>query len=196
MRTAMSLTAGILSVLLSAGLAVAGDISVKDAKARVIVPTNPAAAYFTVEDAGDADRLIGVASPAFARAEIHTHKVEDGLARMIKVDGIDIPAKGQAALKTGGDHVMLFEAEKPLKVGDSFPLTLSFEKAGDVEVTVIVAPLKDTMSHEGHGRGHSGEDHSKMDHSKMDHSKMDHSKMDHSKTDDAKAKHGDHHGHH
>ena len=171
-RTVRSLLAAASAVLLSAGLATAGDITVENAKARVIVPTNPAAAYFTIKNAGAADKLVGVSTPAFARAELHTHKMEGDVARMLKIEALEVPAKGEAALKSGGDHVMLFEAAKPLKVGDSFPLTLTFEKAGAVEIEVTVAPLKETMDHSAHGKGHEGHHggHHNAGDKKMDHS--------------------------
>ena len=175
-RFLRTLSCGAAALLLGAGLAVAGDISVEDAKARVIVPTNPAAAYFTIKNAGPADKLIGVATPAYARAELHTHKMEGEVVRMQKVEAIEVPASGEATLATGGDHVMLFEAAKPLKVGDSFPMTLTFEKAGAVEIVVEVAPLKATAGPKAeHGAHHGGHHPPKEPH---------------------EGHHGGHHGHH
>lgn len=64
---------------------------------------------------------------------------------MRRVEAIDIPAGGEAALEPGGDHLMLFGLEPGLKTGGSFPLTLLFETAGAVTVEVRVAPLAETM---------------------------------------------------
>jgi len=41
----------------------------------------------------------------------------------------------------GGNHVMLMQVKKPLRKGDSFPMTLIFEKAGDVQIRVTVEPI-------------------------------------------------------
>jgi len=54
------------------------------------------------------------------------------------VSAIDVKPRGQMMLKPGGLHVMLIGLKQPLKVGESFPLTLTFEKAGKLDVTVTV----------------------------------------------------------
>jgi len=47
-------------------------------------------------------------------------------------------AGGSAEFKPGGMHIMLVGLKQPLKAGDSFPLTLAFQKAGAVETTVMI----------------------------------------------------------
>ena len=64
---------------------------------------------------------------------------------MRRVDAVDVPAGGEAALEPGGDHLMLFGLKSGLETGSGFPLTLLFEKAGAVTVEVRVAPLAETM---------------------------------------------------
>lgn len=138
--------------------ATVGALTVSAPKARVTIPSRPAAAYFSVANAGGADRLVAASSPAFGRVELHTHLHQDGVMKMMKVEAIDVPAEGEAALAPGGDHVMLFDAVEPLKIGDSFPLTLTFEKAGDVEIMVPVKPIQPA----GHNAMGGGMNHDAM----------------------------------
>lgn len=101
-----------------------------------------AAAYFRIESPIN-DRLIGLASPVARKAELHTHVEENGMMQMVEVEGgLAVPANQQLELKPGGLlHVMLIDLNQKLKAGDSFPLTLTFEKAGPREVTVKVERL-------------------------------------------------------
>jgi copper(I)-binding protein len=96
------------------------------------------AAYFAVESKGAADRLVSAASPAAEKTELHSMTMEGNVMRMRQVEGIDVPAGGKAVLQSGGLHVMLIGLKAPLREGDKFPLTLTFAKAGKVEVEVIV----------------------------------------------------------
>lgn len=134
------------AALLAAGpVAAGGPLTVEEARARILLPSRPGAGWLTIRNSGAADRLAGVESPAAARVEIHTHIHEGGVTMMRKVDGIKVPAGGEAALEPGGDHLMLFGLKPGLKPGDTFPLTLIFEKAGRVTVEMRVAPLAETL---------------------------------------------------
>lgn len=117
-----------------------GPLTVEDARARILLPSRPGAAWLTIRNAGGADRLTGAESPAADRIELHTHVHEGGVMMMRRVEGIEVPAGGEAALEPGGDHLMLFGLKAALAPGDAFPLTLIFEKAGRVTVEVRVAP--------------------------------------------------------
>jgi periplasmic copper chaperone A len=100
------------------------------------------AVYFRIESPTD-DRLIGLATPVAGKAELHTHIEQDGVMQMREVQGgLAVPASQEVELKPGGPlHVMLIELNRKLKAGDSFPLTLTFEKAGSRDVTVKVERL-------------------------------------------------------
>ncbi|MGV8918270.1 MAG: copper chaperone PCu(A)C [Pseudomonas sp.] len=110
------------------------------------------AAYFVIKNTGKtADRLVSVDSPAAGKAELHQHLHENGLMKMVQVQSVDIAAGGEARFEQMGYHVMLLELKdkSALTDGKSFPLTLHFEKAGDLTVDVAVqkqAP-EDAMSH-------------------------------------------------
>lgn len=111
------------------------------------------AAYLTLRNRGrTADRLVGVASPAAGRLEVHTHIREGGVMRMRKVSAVDLPPGATVTFKPGGYHVMLMGLKAPLKEGGRFPMTLRFEKAGSREVTVKVMGIG-AMGPDGGHRG-------------------------------------------
>ncbi|GIK96481.1 MAG: hypothetical protein BroJett029_06900 [Alphaproteobacteria bacterium] len=116
-----------------------GDLTIDHPWARASAGhAKTGAAYFAVVNGGaEADRLVGASSPV-GRAELHTHISEDGIMKMRPVDAVDLPAGERAVLEPGGLHVMLMDLAKPLVEGESFPLTLTFEKAGDIDVEVKV----------------------------------------------------------
>ncbi len=91
---------------------------------------------YTDED----DRLVSATTEVSNKAMLHTHKMDaKGLMSMIPVkDGLKIPSHTIAALKRGGYHVMLMGLKRALKQGDTFKLSLNFEKTGTVTVTVPV----------------------------------------------------------
>jgi len=111
-------------------------------------------AYVTIENKGkNADKLVGASSPVAKTVEIHTMTMDGNVMKMREVGQIEIPAAGRIEMKPGdGYHLMLMGLQQPLKPGDSFPMTLVFEKAGKTEVTVKVQEKKNT----GHGGMHQG----------------------------------------
>lgn len=130
------------------GAATAGQITVSDA--RVPVPAGPnGAAYMTITADGAADRLIGAETTIAERAELHESSMRDGAMSMRQVDGIDIPAGGDAVLEPGGFHLMLVGVTRELAVGDTVDITLTFEGAGDQTVSAEVVPPGDVEAHTG-----------------------------------------------
>ncbi|WP_319823509.1 copper chaperone PCu(A)C [Thalassovita sp.] len=96
------------------------------------------AGFLTIRSLGEADRLVGFTSPACTRPELHTHIHDNGVMRMRQVDAIDIPAGGKVALQPGGLHLMMIGLTAPLSEGDTVPLTLIFEQAGEVQISLPV----------------------------------------------------------
>ncbi len=144
-----------------AGLAQAADITIEDAYARSSTAMSKSgAAFMTIVNAGAGDdRLIGAASDIAARVELHTHiQDENGVMLMREdEDGFPIPAGGSHALARGGDHVMFMGLTAPLEHGDTVALTLTFEKAGEITLTVPV-DLERKPAHGGQmrqGMGHN-----------------------------------------
>lgn len=148
-----------------AGDVTSGDLTISDPMARPNLPNRPTAAYMVISNASEADdRLLSASSPAFGKVEFHTVLKDGDVMKMELVKDVVVPAGDSAVLKAGGYHLMLFDAAKLLKNGDTFPVTLSFETAGDIEVLVKV----DRKAGQGHGHadhnahgaktGHGGDD--------------------------------------
>lgn len=119
------------------------------------------AAYVTIRNHGEADRILRAEATVSRKVELHTHQVDaQGVARMIEVPAIELPAHATTELKPGGLHVMFIGLEKPLEAGRRFPLKLILEKAGEVTLEVEVragsrvAPLPHGAGHGGHGTSH------------------------------------------
>ena len=114
------------------------------------------AAFFVLNNHGEADRLIAVEADISKSVEIHTHVKDGEVFRMRKVDAIAIPMHGSVELKPGGDHVMFIGLNAPIKEGTMVPVTLVFEKAGKVKIEVPVqaagamAPDAGMMQHHAH----------------------------------------------
>jgi len=123
-------------------------------------PTAPGAkvggAFMTLVGGKDADRLVSGSSPAAAAVELHTHVMDGGVAKMRAVPAIDVPANGRVELKPGGLHIMLINLKAPLKAGDTVPLKLRFEKAGEVDVKVAITAQApgSAMGHEAQSPQH------------------------------------------
>ncbi len=127
------------AVLIAATAAQASDIVVKDAYARSSNQKN-GAAFMVIENHGDEDdRLVAARSDMARKVELHAHAITDGVARMRPVEGgVPVPAHGAATLRRGGLHVMFMGISSPFRQGERFPLTLVFEKAGEVVVDTVV----------------------------------------------------------
>jgi copper(I)-binding protein len=117
----------------------AGGLAVSDAYARAtIAAAKTGAIYLRIVNSGEADRLRAAATPAAERAELHLHKNENGVMSMAPVGCLGIPADGTVTFAPGSLHVMLFGLKSPLVEGSEIALTLTFDKAGEVNVKVPV----------------------------------------------------------
>jgi copper(I)-binding protein len=86
------------------------------------------------------DRLISATTANVGRVELHTIINENGVAKMRQVQGIDVPAGASATLAPGGFHIMFMGLNAPFKAGEIVPVTLRFEKAGEVNVNFEIKP--------------------------------------------------------
>lgn len=121
-----------------------GGLTVERPWARAMPPmTKVGAGYLGVANAGDAaDRLVSVETPRAREVQIHEMSMENGVAKMRHMpDGLEIPAGGSATLQPGGYHLMFMGVEQSFEEGETVPATLTFEKAGSVEVEFEVAPV-------------------------------------------------------
>jgi copper(I)-binding protein len=119
-----------------------GALEIAHPWSQELPPNAPTvAAYFIIHNAGKtADRLLSVDSPIAGEAQLHEHVMKNDLMKMQQVPQVDIPAGGNVTFAPMAYHVMLVNLkDRSLLVdGKRFPMTLHFEKSGDVTVEVAV----------------------------------------------------------
>jgi hypothetical protein len=96
--------------------------------------------YLTIENKGSTpDRLIGGSADVAGKVEVHEMAMKNGVMTMRPLDnGLTIDPGKTVKLAPGGYHLMMFDLKSPLKQGDALPVTLKFEKAGEVKVSLAV----------------------------------------------------------
>lgn len=137
----LALLAAVFTLPAQAGDKMHSMIKVEDAWARATAPKAPnGAAYITVHSHGQSmDRLVAAASPVAKKVELHTHLMADGVMKMRRIEGgVEVHPGAPAVFRPGGNHIMLMGLNQQLKPGESFKMTLTFEKAGPIEVEVMV----------------------------------------------------------
>lgn len=124
--------------------ATVGNLTIEHAWSRQTIGADrPGVFYVEITNAGSTDdALIGIATPAAAMPMLHETVVTDGVASMPHAMSIPVPAGQTVALSPGGYHGMLMGLTAALKEGDSFPVTLSFQTAGEVTVNVAVLSMR------------------------------------------------------
>ncbi len=138
---ALILAAGtVTGAALAQHAAEGGAIEVEHAWSRATPgKAQTGAVYASIVNHGNApDRLVAVSSPVAEKADLHQHKLDNGIMKMRPVDALPIAPGKSAELEPGGYHIMLMGLAHPLREGESFPLTLTFEKAGTVTAMVSV----------------------------------------------------------
>ena len=111
---------------------------VKDAWTRDTVGGTANAAVFMTITSQTPDRLVSASTPVAKKTDLMTMAGGSGAMEMQYLKGIDIPAGKPVSLNATGLHVWLADLNQPLSAGQSFPLTLKFEKAGERQVTVSI----------------------------------------------------------
>src|SRR5262245_30779477 len=122
-------------------ISVSAQVRIEEPWTRATPPgAKIGAGYMTIKSTA-ADRLVGASSPAAAKVELHVTEKKGDVMRMRQVKAYDIPAGGSFELSPGGAHLMLVDLKAPLKEGGKVPMTLRFEKAGEVKVELQVRAL-------------------------------------------------------
>ncbi len=141
-------TASLLTLLLlpSSGLSQdyrIGSLAVDQAWARESPPTvTNGAAFMTITNRGTStDRLMSADAEVSERVELHTHLMDQGVMRMRQVDSIELKPGEVTELKPGGLHVMFIGLKAPFKAGQQVPVTLRFERGGNLEIEVPVKTM-------------------------------------------------------
>lgn len=102
--------------------------------------THNGVAYMTLTNHGTAaDRLLSVSTPVAEMAQLHLDELKNGIMSMRMAGPVDLAPGATVTLKQGGLHLMLMGLKQPLKLGDRFPVTLSFEHGKPLTIDVPVA---------------------------------------------------------
>jgi copper(I)-binding protein len=135
-----------LSLLLPvAAAAQTARLEVKDVWARGTVGSSANAAVYMTITSQNPDRLVAASTTAANKTDLMTMTGGSSAMEMKYLEVIDIPAHKPLSLNASGLHVWLAGLKQPLKAGQTFPLTLTFEKAGQREVTVSIIKPGETF---------------------------------------------------
>lgn len=115
-----------------------------------------AGGYLSIQNTGSAaDRLTGGSSEIAGRIEVHEMSMKDGVMTMRPLEtGLDIKPGAKVELKPGGFHIMFLDLKRQLKQGEKVKSTLTFEKAGTVEVEFVVDAVGARSSGEAGAAAH------------------------------------------
>jgi copper(I)-binding protein len=131
-----------------------GDIEIESAYSRAMLPVaKVGGGYLTINNSGEADRLVGAKSDRAGEVQIHEMKMNGAVMEMRELDnGIPVPARSTVELAPGGYHLMFMNVPKAFKEGETLKATLIFEKAGPIEVEFAVGPVAGGQKpHAAHG---------------------------------------------
>ena len=141
-----------LAGLSGVALAQGPSVEISAAWARATTSTaRVGGAFMTLKAVGEADRVVSVSSPIAEKIELHETINDGGVMKMREVAQLVLAPGQPIVLKPGSYHIMLIGLKKPLNRGESFALTVTFEKAPPVTATVTVeAAGAASPGHQGH----------------------------------------------
>jgi periplasmic copper chaperone A len=142
-------------------IATVGSIAISEPRVRLpVAGRDQTAAYLTLTNTGtQADRLVGVSSPAANKLELHAHlKTADGLTAMREITSIDVPAGATIPLSPGGLHIMVKGIKAPMIMGQTMLLEVAFASG---KKAIFAAPIvsnpkaqEEGLTDEGGGHKH------------------------------------------
>ncbi len=141
LEIAAAIALTLAAIIASVSGANASDIAVTGAFARASATpmAKSGAVYLTiVNHASEADRLLAISTPAASSAELHQSVMDGDVMKMEPKDNVELLPGATLEMGPGGLHLMLTGLSAPLKQGGSIEMVLTFEKAGDMKVTVTV----------------------------------------------------------
>lgn len=126
-----------------------GELQVRHPWTRATPPgARVAAGYLELRNSGkEPDRVIGASTPAAERVELHVMSREGDIMKMREVKGFEVPARQRLVLRPGGSHLMIVGPGKPFVKGERIPLTLRFERAGELNIELEVQPADSAKPH-------------------------------------------------
>jgi len=117
-----------------------GKMEVLKPWSRPAVAGTNGVGYMVLANTGrSADALEKVESPLASRVEIHSMSMAGGVMSMTKVNGVSVPAGGEATFGPGAYHLMLIGLTRTLKAGDQIPATLTFASGAKIKVAFVVS---------------------------------------------------------
>jgi len=140
MKVKLTITFLFMTLVASACGSSSGKLTIQGAWARPASAGENSAAYFIIDNGTSMDdTLLSLSSQIASATEVHMSMMMDGgVMSMQQQDTIPAPARNLVEFKTGGLHVMFIDLKQDLKIGDTFPLTLNFEKTGSVTIEIKV----------------------------------------------------------
>ena len=117
-----------------------GELAITDIRARPAMAGQNGAVYFVIDNqTRQDDTLLEVRGDVAETVEVHLSKMnENSVMSMEHQESVSIPARSTVEFRSGGLHVMLIYLKSELQIGDPFELTLVFQNAGEVKISVIV----------------------------------------------------------
>lgn len=158
-------------VLYMVGFSVwAGTFEVHAPMVRMVPPGQAVSvAFLGLVNHGDKDRAIVAAYSDVASAvELHSHRMEDGVTKMGRVDSIPVPAKGEAVLAPGGFSIMLIGLTRTLELDKVVNIELELADGERVVVEAIVQMAGTEEDHSGHDHSHDDDHDHDDDHNHED----------------------------
>ncbi len=143
----LSLAVAALMMLIAPAVAApmtVGTLTLDAMWTRATPPGAPTAGgYLAITNTGsEADTLVSVASPLAAMSDLHVMETKDGVMSMHPAEGgVPIPAGATVTLAPGGFHIMFMGLTSPLKQGETLPVTLTFAKAGKIDVSFPILAI-------------------------------------------------------
>ena len=132
-------------------LPAAAQTTVKDAWIRGTVAQQKATGMFAQIPAAQGGKLVSASSPAAGVVEVHEMKMDGDVMQMRKLEGgLEIAPGATVELKPGSFHGMLTKLKESFAKDGAVKANFTFEKAGDIEVELVVEDMGATESHAGH----------------------------------------------
>ncbi len=133
----LSLVLACLLAMLRLAQAASPTVTVEKPWMRYLLPSLPAAGYMTLTNSGNTDAVLtGAASPACGMLMLHKSQDDSGMAMMMNLQTITIPANGSVTFAPGGYHLMCMQPK--MKIGDQLPITLNFQDGSSLTATMPV----------------------------------------------------------
>lgn len=149
----MSMKLGLIFMAIFSCVTTAASVQVSELKVRELLPgRDVTAGYLTLKNTSQEPvSLVSVTSPGFASVELHDHVQHDGLMKMQKQSAVELPVGKEVVFQPGSLHLMLFDAQQALRIGDSISLTLHFSDGSEQNERATIVPLQvDAPKHHDH----------------------------------------------